>query len=62
MKQITTIAGTFDHARYARLKTAYQDAQRDNLEQFTFEGNTLLTRFAHYLIQYLDSQFAMQLA
>lgn len=47
----------FDRAKLARLKTAYEAAKASNMEQFEFEGHTLLVGFAKYMIEYLDMQF-----
>lgn len=37
------------------LKKAYNKAVEHSEEQFTFNGNELLTAYAKYLIQYLET-------
>ena len=39
-----------------KLKRAYSKALLSNAEHFTFENNILLTSYAKYLIQYLESK------
>jgi hypothetical protein len=36
-----------------RLRKAYQQAKKENKETFEFEGNTFLTQYAYYLLEYL---------
>jgi hypothetical protein len=50
----------FDKEKLNELKAAYHKAKRENLEQFDFEGQTLLVSYAKYLIEYLDLQFTRQ--
>ena len=37
-----------------QLKTAYDKAVHEKAETFMFEGNEILTAYAHYMIQYLE--------
>jgi hypothetical protein len=46
----------FDKAKTERLRKAYKLAVKDQQEQFTFEGKEYLTKYAYYLLQYLDTQ------
>lgn len=39
-----------------KLKRAYSKALLNNAEHFTFENNILLTSYAKYLIQYLETK------
>lgn len=47
----------FDRAKTRRLRAAYNRAVEAGKEQFTFEGNELLTSYAKYLLEYLDLKF-----
>lgn len=38
-----------------RFKKAFKQAQVNQKEQFTFDGNEYLVSYAKYLIEYLDS-------
>ena len=58
MKDIPTISGNFDPGRRARLKKAYDIAVKNNLEEFTFEGMILLTKYTKYLLEYVDMELA----
>lgn len=41
----------------AQLCTAYKSACAEDKGEFTFGGNEYLTRYAKYLIQYLEEVF-----
>ena len=56
-KMVKTIAGCFSENRYRKLKTAYEEATKAGKEKFEFEGHPYLTRFASYLVQFLDGKF-----
>ncbi len=47
---------TFDRQELINLKRSYTLAVEENKEQFTFKGNELLTSYAKYLIEYLESR------
>jgi hypothetical protein len=47
----------FDKKKFDELKMAYNKAKVNDLESFKFEGTELITAYAKYLIQYLDSKF-----
>lgn len=40
-----------------KLKVEYESAVKNNQESFIFKGREVLTVFAKYLIQYLESEF-----
>ncbi len=44
----------FNRPRLARLAEAYATADANGEESFIFDGVKLLTRYAKYLIEYLD--------
>lgn len=46
----------FDRPRLERLKQAYAKALRDDAAEFTFEGIQLVTSYAKYLIEYLETR------
>jgi hypothetical protein len=48
---------TFTLDTYQKLKNEYNKSVQNNLEVFTFEGHELLTTYAKYLIQYLQTIF-----
>lgn len=37
------------------LKKAYEQAKKDNKEQFTYKGNEILVSYAKYLVEYMES-------
>jgi hypothetical protein len=39
-----------------RLRKAYQQAVKEEKEAFEFEGNTFLTKYAYYLLEYLKME------
>lgn len=45
----------FTKELYLELKEAYNQALKENKVQFTFHNNILVTSYAKYLIEYLDS-------
>lgn len=49
---------TWDRSKLALFKQAYQQAVEANLSEFGFEGHKVLTAYAFYLIEYLDSSLA----
>ena len=46
---------SFDWEKLNRLKTAYNNAVKSGQNSFIFEGHELLTNYAKYLIEYLNS-------
>ena len=56
-KMVKTIAGDFSENRYRKFKAAYEEATRAEKEKFEFEGHPYLTRFASYLVEFLDGKF-----
>jgi hypothetical protein len=56
-KMVKTIAGNFSENRYHKFKTAYEEATKAEKEKFEFEGKPYLTRFAAYLVGFLDGKF-----
>jgi len=47
----------FDKEKLEALKKAVEEAKEVNSTSFKFEGHTLLTRYAEYLVEYLTYQF-----
>ena len=56
-KMVKTICGDFSENRYRKLKACYEEAVGAGQEKFEFEGHPYLTRFASYLVQFLDGKF-----
>ena len=56
-KMVKTIAGYFSENRYRKFKACYEEAVGAGKERFEFEGHPYLTRFASYLVEFLDGQF-----
>ena len=50
----------FNRRRVGELQAAYDQAVENNLEQFTFQGEELLTAYAKYMLQFLNSRQFMQ--
>ena len=50
---------SFDKQTYRKLENKYQEAVKNNLDEFVFEKNKLLTVYAKYLIQYLKIELDM---
>lgn len=48
---------TFTHARYESLKKAYNKAVADNADSFVWEGYEMVTKYAQYLIEFLQPKF-----
>jgi hypothetical protein len=48
---------TFTHGKVRALRRAYNAAVRAGLEEFDFEGQTLLTAYAKYLLEWLSWHF-----
>jgi hypothetical protein len=46
---------TFTSGKIDALRQRYKDAIRKGERQFVFEGHDLLTAYAKYLIEYLES-------
>ena len=46
----------FNITKVKKLEKAYNKALLDNKDQFVFENNVLLTAYAKYLIQYLETK------
>jgi hypothetical protein len=55
MKNQTTI--NFTKEKVEELRKLYNHAVENKIELFQFEGNDILTEFAKYMLQYLDSKF-----
>lgn len=45
----------FDRPKLALLKAAYNAASQKGKSSFEFEGHTLLTNYAKYLIEHIDN-------
>ena len=54
---VETIAGDFDEGRYKRLRIDYNTAVDRGDNVFEFDGDRLLTQFAKYLLEYLETKF-----
>lgn len=50
----------FNRRRVGELQAAYDQAVENNQEQFTFQGEELLTAYAKYMLQFLNSRQFMQ--
>jgi len=48
---------SFTPAKRDSLRKAYDKAQKDEAESFTWEGNEYLVTYARYLLEYLDQVF-----
>jgi hypothetical protein len=48
---------TFTPEKLKELKRDYNKALKNNSESFFFEEQEMLTAYAKYLIEYLDSKF-----
>jgi hypothetical protein len=48
---------TFTIDTYNRLKSEYNNARQNNLKIFIFDGHELLTDYAKYMIEYLQTKF-----
>lgn len=48
---------TFTLENYEALRKQYEKARKQELETFEFEGHTLVTDYAKYLLEYLKKQF-----
>lgn len=44
----------FDKPKRERLREAYQKALEEGKDRFDFDGHEVLTRYAYYLLEYLD--------
>lgn len=47
--------GVITQKNKEEFRKSYEDAQKNGIEQFIFEGKEILTAYAKYLLQYLDS-------
>lgn len=47
---------SFDVKLYKELKKSYEKAVKDNKETFIFMDNEWLTKYAKYVLQYLEMQ------
>jgi hypothetical protein len=47
----------FTRAKTEELRTKYSEAVKNGLEMFLFEGHQLVTSYAKYLLEYLDTNF-----
>jgi hypothetical protein len=47
---------SFDASKYRRLKSAYELAKYCNSDEFEFDGQTYLTSYARYVLEYLKSK------
>lgn len=59
MSEVTAVYtkwGWVNRKAFYRLKTAHDDAVEKRLDYFNLDGTPFLTRFAGYLIQYLEDQ------
>lgn len=57
---MTTKKLQFNRRRVGELQSAYDQAVENNLETFTFQGEELLTAYAKYMLQFLNSRQFMQ--
>ena len=46
---------TFNKSKKTQLRKAYDLAVKENKKMFIFDGNELLTKYAKYLLEYLDN-------
>ena len=44
------------HVKLARFRVAYEDAKAAGQTEFLFDGNEFLTKYAAYLIEYLETR------
>ena len=47
----------FTRPKYLKLRRAYNSAVNKGEQQFTFEGQPLLTSYAKYLLEFLGGKF-----
>lgn len=47
----------FDRGRVVRLSKVYRAMQEKGVDTFEFDGRTLVTAYAYYMLQYLRPQF-----
>ena len=57
---MTTKKLQFNRRRVGELQAAYDQAVENNLETFIFQGEELLTAYAKYMLQFLNSRQFMQ--
>lgn len=46
-----------DIEKYEKLKKKYEESVEKNEDIFIFEGNEVLTSYAKYLLEFLESKF-----
>lgn len=51
----TTVS--WDREKFNQFKTAWDAADKDEKESFTFQGNEYLVSYGRYLLEYLDHIF-----
>lgn len=54
---VETIAGPFNLVRYKALKTLYEAAVKEQKSEFYVDNKPILTSFAKYLLEFLESRF-----
>jgi hypothetical protein len=57
--QVPPTMAEFDRNKVLRLRLAYDHAMLTRQNVFTFEGHTLVTQYAYYLLEYLEDKFGM---
>jgi hypothetical protein len=59
VKQVKLLENTinFDLGKYKKFKKAYNDAVKANQDTFNFDGQEVLTKYAKYVLQYLEPKF-----
>jgi hypothetical protein len=55
-RNLTGLNMMFDRARLERLRSAHKEAEEQGRETFMFDERVLVTRYAYYLLQYLDAE------
>ena len=53
----TCVTLEFTYDLFLLLGRAYEEALAQNKESFSFQGHTLLTAYAKYVLQYLSTHF-----
>lgn len=51
---MTTHKTVFDRTTAISLRAAYKDAVANGKEEFTHQGMAYYTKYAHYLLEYLE--------
>lgn len=47
----------FDRVTFDKFKQAYNEAVKEDKKTFFFNNDEYLTKYAYYLIEYLDGKF-----